>query len=113
MCGLQSDNELMLLEAIHLFVEILDHYFENVCELDLVFNFHKVCMRLHPIEFVSVFCKVFSLPQTVCICNPIINSSVVPFTQFYAITTVFRYAIGVKPNECLCYCLRSLFSVAT
>ncbi len=37
-----SDNELVLLEAIHLFVEILDHYFENVCELDLVFNFHKV-----------------------------------------------------------------------
>jgi Clathrin adaptor complex small chain len=23
-------------------VEILDHYFNNVCELDLVFNFHKV-----------------------------------------------------------------------
>jgi AP-2 complex subunit sigma-1 len=39
-----SDNELGALEAIHLFVEILDHYFSNVCELDLVFNFHKVCM---------------------------------------------------------------------
>jgi AP-2 complex subunit sigma-1 len=25
-----------------LFVEILDHFFSNVCELDLVFNFHKV-----------------------------------------------------------------------
>ena len=37
-----SDNELLYLEAIHLFVEILDHYFQNVCELDLVFNFHKV-----------------------------------------------------------------------
>eukprot|EP00879_Flechtneria_rotunda_P008962 GHRR01009383.1.p2 GENE.GHRR01009383.1~~GHRR01009383.1.p2 ORF type:complete len:153 (+),score=34.20 GHRR01009383.1:230-688(+) len=37
-----SDNELAALEAIHLFVEILDHYFSNVCELDLVFNFHKV-----------------------------------------------------------------------
>ena len=23
-------------------MEILDHYFNNVCELDLVFNFHKV-----------------------------------------------------------------------
>jgi AP-2 complex subunit sigma-1 len=42
MCIDVSDNELVLLEAIHLFVEILDHYFENVCELDLVFNFHKV-----------------------------------------------------------------------
>ncbi len=37
-----SDNELTTLEAVHLFVEILDHYFQNVCELDLVFNFHKV-----------------------------------------------------------------------
>lgn len=41
-----SDNELTALEAIHLFVEILDHYFSNVCELDLVFNFHKV-LREH------------------------------------------------------------------
>jgi AP-2 complex subunit sigma-1 len=30
------------LEAIHLFVEVLDAYFGNVCELDLVFNFYKV-----------------------------------------------------------------------
>ena len=37
-----NDNELGCLEAIHLFVEILDQYFGNVCELDLVFNFHKV-----------------------------------------------------------------------
>lgn len=41
-----SDNELAYLEAIHLFVEILDHYFSNVCELDLVFNFHKVYLIL-------------------------------------------------------------------
>ncbi len=37
-----NDNELGCLEAIHLFVEVLDQYFGNVCELDLVFNFHKV-----------------------------------------------------------------------
>jgi hypothetical protein len=37
-----SDNELVTLETVHLFVEILDHFFSNVCELDLVFNFHKV-----------------------------------------------------------------------
>ncbi len=42
LCVDTSDNELLFLEAIHLFVEILDHYFQNVCELDLVFNFHKV-----------------------------------------------------------------------
>lgn len=43
MCIDVTDNELAYLESIHLFVEILDHYFNNVCELDLVFNFHKVC----------------------------------------------------------------------
>jgi len=41
-----TDNELAVLEAIHLFVEILDHFFSNVCELDLVFNFHKVYLLL-------------------------------------------------------------------
>eukprot|EP01090_Pellita_catalonica_P005691 TRINITY_DN15929_c0_g1_i1.p1 TRINITY_DN15929_c0_g1~~TRINITY_DN15929_c0_g1_i1.p1 ORF type:complete len:154 (+),score=7.76 TRINITY_DN15929_c0_g1_i1:1-462(+) len=34
-------NELAVLEIIHHFVEILDRYFGNVCELDLIFNFHK------------------------------------------------------------------------
>lgn len=41
-CVDELDNELYYLEAIHLFVEILDTYFRNVCELDLVFNFYKV-----------------------------------------------------------------------
>ena len=39
-----TDNELAYLESIHLFVEVLDHFFNNVCELDLVFNFYKVYM---------------------------------------------------------------------
>eukprot|EP00850_Spirogloea_muscicola_P005415 SM000024S07877 [mRNA] locus=s24:911264:911946:- [translate_table: standard] len=42
LCVDLTDNELAYLESIHLFVEILDHFFSNVCELDLVFNFHKV-----------------------------------------------------------------------
>eukprot|EP00823_Brevimastigomonas_motovehiculus_P006265 TRINITY_DN511_c0_g1_i1.p1 TRINITY_DN511_c0_g1~~TRINITY_DN511_c0_g1_i1.p1 ORF type:complete len:155 (+),score=12.53 TRINITY_DN511_c0_g1_i1:48-512(+) len=37
----REDNELLVLEIIHHFVEILDQYFGNVCELDLIFNFHK------------------------------------------------------------------------
>jgi AP-2 complex subunit sigma-1 len=37
-----SDNELIYLSSIHLLVEILDQYFENVNELDIVFNFYKV-----------------------------------------------------------------------
>jgi len=31
-------NELIVLEEIHLFVEVLDHYFGNVCELDIIFK---------------------------------------------------------------------------
>ncbi|GAA5933692.1 Aps2p [Sporobolomyces koalae] len=41
-CVDANDNELVWLEAIHLFVEVLDAFFSNVCELDLVFNFYKV-----------------------------------------------------------------------
>ena len=39
-CVDQSDNELIVLDIIHHFVEVLDRYFSNVCELDLIFNFH-------------------------------------------------------------------------
>ncbi|CAI8587176.1 unnamed protein product [Vicia faba] len=41
MCIDDADNELEVLEMIHHFVEILDRYFGSVCELDLIFNFHK------------------------------------------------------------------------
>ncbi|KAK0248556.1 AP-2 complex subunit sigma [Friedmanniomyces endolithicus] len=41
-CVDANDNELACLEAIHFFVEVLDQFFGNVCELDLVFNFYKV-----------------------------------------------------------------------
>jgi len=44
-----SDNELIYLEAIHLFVELLDKMFAPVCELDLVFNFHMVYQVLDEI----------------------------------------------------------------
>ena len=40
-CVDMDDNELIALEMIHHFVEVLDRYFGNVCELDLIFNFHK------------------------------------------------------------------------
>jgi hypothetical protein len=40
-CIGKDDNELLALEAVHAFVEVLDKYFDNVCELDLIFNFHK------------------------------------------------------------------------
>lgn len=41
-CGIeQNDNELITLEVIHRYVELLDKYFGSVCELDIIFNFEK------------------------------------------------------------------------
>ncbi|XP_060762062.1 AP-1 complex subunit sigma-3b isoform X1 [Neoarius graeffei] len=41
-CGLEDqDNELLALEVLHRYVELLDKYFGNVCELDIIFNFEK------------------------------------------------------------------------
>ncbi|CAH1101869.1 unnamed protein product [Psylliodes chrysocephalus] len=37
----QCDNELLTLEIIHRYVELLDKYFGSVCELDIIFNFEK------------------------------------------------------------------------
>ena len=42
----EDDNELLAMETIHLFVEALDRYFENVSELDLIFNFHRAYLIL-------------------------------------------------------------------
>jgi AP-4 complex subunit sigma-1 len=36
-----SVNEMAYLEFIHALVETLDKYFENVCELDIMFNIEK------------------------------------------------------------------------
>ncbi len=46
LCVDVNDNELVYLETIHLFVELLDKYFGSVCELDIVFNFNKVYVLL-------------------------------------------------------------------
>ena len=41
-----EDNEMAYLEFIHSLVETLDKYFENVCELDIMFNIEKAHMIL-------------------------------------------------------------------
>lgn len=38
---LNNANEVMISELIHRYVELLDLYFENVCELDILFKFQK------------------------------------------------------------------------
>uniref|UniRef100_A0A8C0W7I2 AP complex mu/sigma subunit domain-containing protein n=1 Tax=Castor canadensis TaxID=51338 RepID=A0A8C0W7I2_CASCN len=41
-CAVENqDNELLTLEIVHLYVELLDKYFGNVCELDIIFNLEK------------------------------------------------------------------------
>ncbi|XP_041752753.1 AP-1 complex subunit sigma-3 isoform X2 [Coregonus clupeaformis] len=46
-CGLDAEeNELLALEVLHRYVELLDKYFGNVCELDIIFNFEKACFIL-------------------------------------------------------------------
>lgn len=53
-----ADNELATLESIHLFVEVLDMFFKNVCELDLVFHFYK-CYAI-----LDEFCLAGELQET-------------------------------------------------
>ena len=76
LCVDANDNELAYLEAIHLFVEILgkltvsplpwhhltfpsfiDTFFDNVCELDLVFNFYKVGDSIQLCKTISEECR--------------------------------------------------------
>eukprot|EP00051_Salpingoeca_urceolata_P009710 m.117942 g.117942 ORF g.117942 m.117942 type:complete len:158 (+) comp16417_c0_seq2:1463-1936(+) len=47
-CVAVSDgaNELITLEVIHRYVELLDKYFGSVCELDIIFNFEKAYFML-------------------------------------------------------------------
>ena len=42
----ETDNELLTLEIIHRYVELLDKYFGSVCELDIIFNFEKAYYML-------------------------------------------------------------------
>lgn len=42
-------NPLLCLEQIHFYVQTLDYYFHNVCELDLVFKFDKAYQILDEI----------------------------------------------------------------
>jgi len=52
----KDQNEMVVLELMQSFVEILDKYFGNVCELDLIFNFHKVNLFLfRPTSFLTSY----------------------------------------------------------
>mmetsp|Transcript_1277 Transcript_1277/g.1698 ORF Transcript_1277/g.1698 Transcript_1277/m.1698 type:complete len:157 (-) Transcript_1277:87-557(-) len=67
-CIGKNDNELVTLEMIHLFVEILDRYFGNVCELDIIFNFHKAYYILDEI-FIGGELQESSKKEVLRICS--------------------------------------------
>jgi AP-4 complex subunit sigma-1 len=52
----KHENELAILEFIHCLVETFDKYFENVCELDVMFNIDKAHFILE--EMVSNGCLI-------------------------------------------------------
>eukprot|EP00915_Cephaloidophora_sp_WS-2016_P003832 GHVH01005186.1.p1 GENE.GHVH01005186.1~~GHVH01005186.1.p1 ORF type:complete len:127 (+),score=20.62 GHVH01005186.1:92-472(+) len=41
-----QDNELVTLQVMHQFVEVLDKHFGDVCELDLIFQSHRALLVL-------------------------------------------------------------------
>ena len=57
----ESDNELITLEVIHRYVEILDKYFGSVCELDIIFNFEKAYFILDEFLIAGTFNLVIVL----------------------------------------------------
>ncbi|KAM9626967.1 AP-1 complex subunit sigma-2-like [Trichechus inunguis] len=47
-CAIENqDNELITLEIIHHYVELLDKYLGSMCELDIIFNFEKAYFILN------------------------------------------------------------------
>jgi len=61
--GTSDENELAILEFIHSFVETLDRYFENVCELDIMKNLEAVHFMLN--EMVMNGCIVETNKQNI------------------------------------------------
>lgn len=58
-----DNNELMALELIQRYVEVLDKWFMNVCELDIIFNFPQAYAILGAAS--SIFCSLCS-PENSC-----------------------------------------------
>lgn len=51
----QTDNELLTLEIIHRYVEVLDKWFMNVCELDIIFNFQQAYTIIGLLVLINFF----------------------------------------------------------
>lgn len=60
-----EDNELMTMEIIHRYVEVLDDWFLSVCELDIVYNFSQAYIILG----MSSIVNYFTFPPSACFTN--------------------------------------------
>ncbi|KAJ8092272.1 AP-2 complex subunit sigma [Marasmius tenuissimus] len=102
-CVDANDNELAYLEAIHLFVEILDSFFDNVCELDLVFNFYKVYAILDEIFLAGEMeetMKCLPLVYLTSIVMIALFNELLPACNRCAILVVLReYTFRLSMNE--------------
>ena len=52
-----EESELGILDLIQVLVEVLDSQFKNVCEVDLVYNPHKLCYVLDEIIVDGLVCE--------------------------------------------------------
>ena len=53
----EDESELGILDLIQVLVEVLDNLFKNVCEVDLVFNPHKLGYVLDEIIVDGLVCE--------------------------------------------------------
>jgi hypothetical protein len=89
-----DDNELAYFESIHLFVEILDQYFGNVCELDLVFNFFKVGFVFFSVFFFFSFSILVSKrwgereTSNICFCFVLLGNLIF-FSRAIFVSVIF------------------------
>lgn len=90
-----ADNNLAYLEAIHNFVEVLNEYFHNVCELDLVFNFYKVGNEI------CRFSNKLQLPKclTTCLLTDFLDCCYDFLSQLYRSVPITGYILFKECSE--------------
>jgi hypothetical protein len=104
-----TDNELITLEIVHRFVEQMDKYYGNVCELDIIFNFQKAYFILDELllagemqesskkNVLRCISQQDSLEDMeVCISTrrPIATTITLPFAKSPALCHVFTHSLG-------------------
>ncbi|KAF8663389.1 hypothetical protein AX16_000963 [Volvariella volvacea WC 439] len=96
-CGIGSgDNELVTLEIIHRYVEVLDRYFGNVCELDLwAAPISRSCSVLN-----DLFCgRIFNFQKAYAILDELIIAGELQESSKKSVLRVVTQADSVEEQE--------------